>query len=411
MLIPRLAWRNLGRNPRRTGLTMSAMGLATGLLVLVLGYVDGFFADMIRVVTELERGHVVVAAPEYLERNRLENTLPASGPDAAPTRLKPTGRIEAIAGRLRGWALLSAGDDERMQTVPVELLGIDPQMEAGVTALIASIRQGAPMVSMESDGIVLGAGLARRLRVEVGDEVAAMGQGADGSIAQALWTVTGIFETGDAARDGGLALLGRETLGEFLVLEDAVHEWVIRLADPLGAMPFAAAVSTSVPGAEVIPWQGVMPQIAAMLDMAEVSQWFSAIFFYFAVVLIAVNTMSMSFFERTREFAVMGAVGLSPKRMWRLLLLEGVFMSTVAALIGAALGWAGSSWLAANPILLGGPGLSFAGATIEARIATLPTLGNVTRPMLVMIVVGLLAALPPAIRLRRLRPVDSLREV
>lgn len=390
---------------------MSAMGLATGLLVLVLGYVDGFFADMIRVVTELERGHVMVAAPGYLERARLENVLPASGPNAAPARLTSTGEVRAIAGRLRGWALLSAGDDEHMQTVPAELLGVDPAAEAEVTALLGTVVRGAAITSVAGDGIILGAGLARRLRVDVGDELAAMGQGADGSIAQALWRVVGVFDTGDPSRDASLALLGRTALGKFLALEGVVHEWVLRLDDPLSAIPFAAAVSGTVPGAVVTPWQDVMPQIAALFRMAEASQWFSALFFYFAVILIAINTMSMSFYERTREFAVMGAVGLSPRRMWRLLLLEGVMMSTVAALIGAALGWAGSSWIAAHPIALGETGLSFAGATIEARIITLPTVANVTRPMFVMIVVGLLAALPPAIRLRRLRPVDSLREV
>lgn len=414
MLLPRLAWRNLLRNRRRTLLTMTAMGVATGVLVVILGLQEGVLFRMVEVTTELERGHVVVADPDYLDDRRLQAVLPASGPDSAPQRLADREDLRAVAGRLRGYALLSHGEDEAMEAHPAELLGLRPDEERRVTALLDYVREGRVFAGAATGShveVVIGAGLARRLLAGVGSELAVMGQAADGSIIQALFRVTGLLDTGDPLRDNMLVLLDREQLGRLLGLPDAVHEWGIALRDPLLARDWAALHAEAVPGAGLLPWHGMIPQIAEILDMMGVAQIISAIFFYFAVVLIALNTMSMSFFERIREFAVMGALGLRPRRMWRLILIEGLTMSVLAALGGALAGFLLSLWLEAHPVHLDLPGFTMAGMTTEPVITTRPTPRNVLLPALMLVLLGMLASLPPALRLRALRPVDALREV
>ena len=110
--------------------------------------------------------------------------------------------------------LLSHGEGVGSHTQPAELLGINPDEERTVTQLESHITAGVYLTGSDTKGILLGDGLAKRLEAELGGEIIAMGQGADGSIAAEIFTVSGIINTGDPLRDSMLAIAGRTTLQE-----------------------------------------------------------------------------------------------------------------------------------------------------------------------------------------------------
>src|SRR5690606_15302233 len=124
-----------------------------------------------------------------------------------------------------GFMLLSAGPEDQAQSQPAEILGVDPDEEAAVSALATRVTSGSMLRGTESDGILLGVTLAKRLGAEVGSEVIAMGQAVDGSIAPGLFRVSGLIASGDTMLDGSLALVGRTTLQSMLGLDGRVHEW------------------------------------------------------------------------------------------------------------------------------------------------------------------------------------------
>ncbi|MGH7296361.1 MAG: ABC transporter permease, partial [Polyangiaceae bacterium] len=70
-LLVRLAWRNLGRNHRRTIITGAAIVLGVGLCIAMSGLVDGLDADIVASVTDVDLGDVQVHRPGYLERRAL----------------------------------------------------------------------------------------------------------------------------------------------------------------------------------------------------------------------------------------------------------------------------------------------------------------------------------------------------
>ncbi|MCR4294921.1 MAG: FtsX-like permease family protein, partial [Elusimicrobia bacterium] len=287
----------------------------------------------------------------------------------------------------------------------------DPRGEPAVSRLPRRVREGRFLTATTGREIVLGRGLAKRLGAGLGAPVAAMGQAADGSIAAELFTVVGIFDSGDQIRDASLAVVGREALQELLVLEGRVHEWVLALRSPLEAKTWAAGLD--LPGLAVSPWNRFLPQMSQMLDSVGATRAIYAVVFYFAVLLITMNTMYMALLEREREFAIMGAVGLQPARLVGLLLLEALMLSAVAAALGGALGAAGSFYLRAHPLDFRGAfsNFSFVGASLEPVFRAAPTPGGIIWPMAMTAFLGLLVALLPAWKLYRLRPVEVLREV
>ncbi len=409
-LVLRLGFRNLWRNKRRTLLTMSSMSLSTALLIVTLGITEAVMVDSVDSATGLYYGHAKISAPGYLDGRDMALTLPD---DAPPADLSADKHVLGVAGRVRGFALLSAGDSSEALSQPAEILGVDPLEEDAVSGLGKRIVEGNSLSATQPNGILLGSGLAKRLGAKVGSEIVAMGQASDGSIAAEIFTLTGLVDSGDTALNGALALADRRKLQQMFVLDGQVHEWVVKLSNPKASADWATATQAKVTGAEVTSWERMLPQIAGMMRQSGTSKLLTSVIFYFAVVLVTINTMYMAQLERLKEFAVMGAIGLKPRRLMSMMVVEGMMMSAMAAVVGGLAGTALSFWLMEHPIVMSSSAesLSMAGTTLSTSMRSLPTWDAVLFPTLLMMSLGGVLALFPAWKLGRLRPVDALREV
>ncbi len=109
-----------------------------------------------------------------------------------------------------------------------------------------------------------------------------------------------------------------------------------------------------------------------IFGLTRVFRFIYAVIFYFAVVLVTVNTMYMALLERMREFAVMNVLGLRPRRLSIIVVVEGLIMSGFASLAGGIVGAAASMWLSSHAIENGG----FAGSITYAETAIRPVSGH-----------------------------------
>jgi ABC-type lipoprotein release transport system permease subunit len=414
MLLLKIGFRNLLRNQRRTLLTMSAMILANALLIFTLAMNEGIIWDIINNSTEAVLGHITVARPGYLDQPSLNLALEERNEFRQKVLSHPG--VKGLCGRVSGFALVSFGKDEQCRTLPTEILGVDPAEELGVSRIASAVVTGTFLAASATRGVVLGKGLAQNIGAVIGGELVIMGQAADGSMAADLFEVAGIFDTGDSLRDSALAIMGRATVQEFFCLPGKVHKWQVFLRYPLEAETTAQELQTLDPVtasvARFTPWQTLLPQIAEILTFVIAIQFIGMIIFYSAVFLVSSNTMYMAFLERTREFAIIRAIGLSPHRLSRLLLSEGLILSTLSAGFGTFFGIILSLYVQHYPIDLS-PFLSqlrYCGSTVQPRIICLLTMGNMSLPFVSMILLGPLVTLAPVVRLRGMSPVEALRE-
>ena len=410
MLLLKLGYRNLWRNRRRTLLTMTAMGLATALLILTLGIYDGMFWDMIEGSTELYHGHVKITAKEYLEQHKLDMTIPEKG---WYDTIAADPEVKGIAGRVRGFVLLSSGEGDSSHTQPAELFGIDLGEERTVSRLHECVIEGTYLIDPGNHDIVLGEGLAQLLEAEIGGEIVAMGQGADRSIAADIFHVAGIVDTGDDIRDVSLAIVGRKTLQEMLVVEGKLHELSILLKNPVEAKEWAARMQSEFPDMDVTPWNEFLAAVGQTLEIWNTIKFIFAIFFYFAVILVTMNTMYMALLERMREFGIMSAIGLKLRRLSLLILIEGFFISAISGIAGGLVGFGASYILSVHTIDLSAymTQFSYGEAAFQPQIRSYLALDNILIPVIMIIALGVIIAFLPALKLRKLRPVEVLREV
>lgn len=400
-----LALRNIWRNRRRTLLTLSAMVISSALLILCLGIFSGMLKDMLASATEQYFGHLVISAQGYQDDRDMFTTF---GNENDLDFLQQS-QVVGFSPRMRSFGLLSFQNNSS----PVEMLGMRPEQEQTVTNLQEHLMAGTYLASADSNGAVLGAGLARRLGVVPGDSLVYVTQAADGSIGNDLLEVRGVFSTGDQGHDNALVLVPLLWLQQLLVLPGQLHEISVRVDQPMQAAAFAGQLRKQLPETlAVLDWGEMLPEMREVVASYDVSRLIIVTILYIATGLGILNTFFMSVLERTREFGVLMAIGMRPSQIRLMVLLETLAMGVLALVCGVILGLLLTLYMARVGVDLSDSltPITYAGGTILPRLHAVLEPGNILLPAIILLLVCLLAGFLPANRAARMQPVVAIRE-
>jgi ABC-type lipoprotein release transport system permease subunit len=402
-----LAWRNLWRNKRRTLLALAAIGLSQMLVLMMNGVLRGYTGWMVEVITGPILGHVQVHAEGWRKERSLDLAISIEEPLRA---IRSLPSVSAAQARIYGPALGAVGQEGFALVV----IGVEPAGEQRANGLLSGSRGLAP----SGKRVLVGRALATANGLAAGAELAIVGQGADGSLANDLYTVAGIIDTPvDFVNRMGVLMALDEAQG-FLAMPGEAHEIVVMGRDPKDAARLAAEVAAvpAVQTLEVLDWRKLSPDMAGIIDLLEVAWSFILLLVLVAAAAGVANTMLMSTYERTHELGMLLALGATPGRLIGLIVVEALALGLVGVLAGSALGGAIVAVTHQTGVNLaqltgGGPSeLSFGG--LVWSLTFYPSLApfDVLVSVIGVAGVSLLAALWPAVRVARLQPTAALRE-
>ena len=410
---PRIGWRNIGRNPRRTVLT--ALGLAVGFfaVVFMIGWSRGIAAELVENATSLVSGQIEIHDAEYRPDRSMYDTLGGrEGVDveAMLATVDADEGVTAAAPRVYAGGLVSSGE----ATSAGMFLGVDPEREVALTRFLDELADGR-LPEPGAYEMLIGEEMGRQLAAGVGDELVLVGSAADGSMANDLYTVAGIFRAGLVEFDARTAVLAIGDLQALIYLDpDRIHEIAVATADPAEADAVAErlAVALDADGREieVASWTVLNPVLVDYVALADSMYWiFIVIIFAIASFGIA-NTMLMATFERRREFAVMLALGATPRAVVGTVLSEAMAVGLLSLAIGSAVTFPLMVWWATAPPslewLFGS--VTLQGALLEPSLRVGYDPAGWTWSALGLVLTALLAALYPAAKAARLPPADTL---
>ncbi len=401
----RLAWRNVWRNTRRTGLCVASTVFAVFLVVLSVAMATGTHEKMIEDGVRIHSGHVTVAGRGYREDRTLERFLRLE-PGLVST-LSETPEIRGWAPRVTSFALLSLGTASQGAAI----VGVDPAREGSVTTLSERVREGRFLAGNGEREIMLGARLADSLGAKLGDEVLVYGVAYSLETAYELFTVVGLLQLPEPELERNLSLVSLSNAQSFFVFGDRISEVVVRVASADDAPAVRDLLAAALPDIEVHTWNELMPELEQIVLLDDAGMYVTLVILVVVVAFGILNTILMAILERTRELGMMMALGLRPGAIFRVVYWESTFMAGLGLVVGLALALPVVLYLAANPIALTSEAIS----GMTEMVGMEPVVAFKLKPLnpigsaLTILAVGALAAAYPAFKASRGRPVDALR--
>lgn len=402
-MILKIAWRNIFRQKRRTILTILTMFGGFTLSAISIGWSDGTYNRIIDMFTRNRLGHVQVHAKDYLDKPSLYKKIDHY--KKVGDAIQQVKGVEAWAPRLYSAGLASVGE----KSAGVQIIGIDPQRETVATRFDRKIVEGRIFSKEPSHEAILGKGAARNLNAKLGDEIVIVSQGADGSIANDLYTIVGLIESSDATIDQTTFYLHLADAQELLVLYDAVHEIAVVATElkQVNSLTRQIRQALNDPQLEVAPWQEFARSFYVAMQADKEGAWIMLFIVILIVAIGVLNTVLMTVLERTREYGVLRAVGTRPLQVVRLVLTETALMSCLGVLIGLCLSLPLNYLLSQHGIPMplsftyGGMEFTHYYSEVNAHSLYLPAITVMLSAMIV--------SLFPAIKAARIAPARALR--
>ncbi len=404
----RLAWRNIWRHRRRTIIIVLAMGLSLALMMFYDGLIDGFNQAIAGNAVRVLGGNIQVHADGYREKVDSNPLLPLTDDSLIVQAALSQPEVIAAARRIQTGGLIS----NREGAFPLNIIGIEPEAEAPVSLIAQHVVDGRYLESADADSILIGNGLAQALAIKVGDRLIMVGSDRHKQNRQRTMTVIGIYDIGIPSLEKGAAYISLPEAQDLFNLHDQSTEVQITLKKIGTEKQVVSALSAALPGVEVESWDKNYPELATAINSkGVVMDIFSVIIVMIAGIGI-LNLLLMAVYERTREIGLLGAMGLKPREIAAIFILEGTLIGVVGVVAGVGLGLA----LNGSLMQVGMDYSQFAGvadymALISGRVY--PTLGlsKIVGRAGVVLVIAILAAFIPALIAARREPSEALHRV
>ncbi len=402
-MIFKIAFRNIFRQKRRTILTALAMIVGFTLSSLFLGLSDGAYGGIIEMFTRNRIGHIQVHREGYLDKPSLYETI-----DNATTigeAIQNTTGVEAWTPRMYAAGLGSVGE----KSTAVQIVGIDVTREIQATRFDKKVIEGGGLAETASHEAVIGKGLAKVLSAKIDSEIVIFSQGADGSIANDVYKIVGIAESGDDVTDRIACYLHIEDAQELFVLEGRIHEIVVIVSNinHVGKITDAIEARLNNSTLDVAPWQVVAKSFYRAMKADQQGDAIARWVIMLIVAIGVLNTVLMSVLERTREYGVLKAVGTKPTQIFWLVISEVIIIAIGSIAVGALLGVFGNYLLSIYGITYpeemtyGGMKFTTLYAEVNVRCLMIPAITVMLSAMIV--------SLFPAIKAARIMPAHAMR--
>lgn len=407
-LFLRLAWRNVWRQRRRTFLIAIGMGVTMALLVFYDGLIGGFEQAIYGNAIQLLGGNIQVHAPGYSEKAGKKPLLPLDDPDVVVLAAESHPDVVVASKRIVTGGLVT----NREGAFAVSIVGVETDKEGLITPVADNITQGRYLLPDDGDVIVIGQGLATAMEIEVGDRITMVGNSTHEQTRQRTMTVIGIYDVGVPSVEKTTIYISLAEAQSLFGLEGQVTEIVISLQQ-IGQEPgVIKAINSSAPGYEVESWETSIPDLKKTMDMKTGVMGYFGVFMIGIVAIGILNLLMMAVFERTREIGVVGALGLKPREITFLFLLEGILIGLMGAALGAVLGTIINGTFG----IVGMDYTQFAELTeytalINGRIYTQLVPMKILQHAVTVAFISAIAALYPAMEASRREPAEALHYV
>jgi ABC-type lipoprotein release transport system permease subunit len=409
MMLLKMAWLNIWRNPRRTVLLLCAVVVGVAGVIFCMGFMNGWLDSMIVRAVRTYEGHVKIVGKGFNENPIVENNM--APPVAIEKWLEQDGRVLAWTERVAVQGLISSA----RHSATVRIVGIDPAREAEVSIVAEKLVDGRFLEEGDRLKVVVGRRLLEKFHSKVGRRLVVLSQQLGGEVGSGAFKIVGVFDTGNGGFDESTVYVMKEEAQSMLDLGDRITEVVAVLQHIDDSEDVAAAVRAQLPGAgddvEVLTWRDLLPFVVKSMELNDKTMIIFYGIFYLAMAFGILNTLLMSIGERAHEFGVMLAMGMKRRLVFGVILIESCCISAIATAIGTVVGYALVSFYGENGMDLGSFSEAMEFMQMDSVLYLHVTASNLANAAIATFIVAIVFSIYPAVRAARMAPVQALRHV
>ncbi len=419
--ILKMAFRNIGRNKRRTFLSAFAISTAVMVVLVMKGYIGGVIDSMFDSVTRISTGHIKIAHTKYLEK---EDMMPLEYKIDDFEQLIPVlesvQEVKIISPRIKFGVLLSFNG----KSISAMGIWIDRIRERAIMSFDKVMIDGKYFGNDKDErSIIIGSILADKLGIKIGDKLTILARSAYDSLKGMTFNVTGIFRYGISAIDDKMFYIPLEYAGKLLEMGNGVSKMIIMIDKPENAKKVADKIrekfrnykglyhgDNRAINYDIISWQ----QQGGYLGFMKTAQSTYSIIYLCLLILastVIINTTMMVIYERIREIGTISALGMRSNQIVLLFTMESAIVSAIGSFIGTIIGGGIDLLLSIIGIdfnALSGGGL---GLVITNIVYPRFNFSILFQSFMFGVIVASAIAYIPARRSAKIEPVEALRSI
>lgn len=380
---------------------ISVLGVMVGVmaLIVVLSVMNGFRADLMAKILGVNAQVLVMSYGGGIGE-----------PQALAEKARSVPGVVATTPFIYAQVMVNHGGN----VSGAVLRGIDPDSAPRVLGIKSMIR-GTELASLKTvaDGlppIILGRELARQVGAYTGDTLSVVApEGKLTPVGRAPHTrkyrVIGLFDSGMYEYDASMVYVSIAEAQELLSLRGRVTGLEVRVEDPYRSEKVARSLQEAL-GAPywTKDWKMMNRSLFSALKLEKVTMFVILTMIVLVGALNIISTLVMVVMEKTRDIAILRAMGASSRSVMATFVLQGVLVGIVGTLAGLGAGL-GLCHLLAKYEFINLPSDVYYISTLPVRVEMM----DVWFVALAAVAISFLATLYPARYAARLDPVEAIR--
>ena len=398
-----LAIRFMRQARMQTLLIMAGVALGVSVIVFISALISGLQSNLFRRTLDFQ-AQIIILPPKEVSRPLHQvgdGAMLATLVQPRAQRLQSVDQwqtvlaqvakmdgVSVVAPVVSGAGFIVRGEANKA----VGLTGIEPETYLQLIALNSKIIAGTANIT--GTDMLVGLDLAKDLGVWTGDKLNL--QTASGGTA--TLSIRGIFDYGNSGMNSRSVYIALRTAQSLLDLAGGVTSVEVNLDEPFTAETVAQTIQAQT-GLKVDSWIATNAQFFSALEAQSMSNTVIRFFVGLTAALGIASVLVVSVVQKSKAIGILRATGTSRQQILRLFLLQGALTGLIGSLLGAFVGWL--FLIAWRNIAINADGTQLFPITFDPMLFVYAAVGAT--------LVGILAALFPALQAARLDPAVAIR--
>ena len=404
-MILKIAWRNVWRSKGRSTVVMGSIVVGIWALLVGSGFMNGFMVGYMNEAINFDISDIQVHQPEFKQDLDINFSIPDGKAKAADIRTWEG--VKAVTTR----SIVNGMIASPKKANGIQIRGIDKIHEAEVTSLDSLLIEGTYFEGIKRNPIIIGSKLAENLHTKLRAKVVLTFNDSKGNITSAAFRVAGIVKSSSLNINERYVYVLQSDLNKLLNTGSQVHEIAIITEENVDITAIVNQYAAKYPNDLIEDWKLIAPELAFMQEMYGSMLYVLMFIILTALIFGIINTMLMAVLERIKELGMLMAIGMNKIRIFLMILIETLCLAIIASPFGLLI-----SYLTITYYRSAGVDLTNYSEGLEAfgyGSILYPYIADSTYLVVTtgVILTAFLAAIYPALKAIRLKPVEALHKI